>query len=261
MLLAAISMTVSGAAGGGTGWQAAGPPVAFEVATVKRVDPGPKSGRYIKMVAVHRFVAKNFTLKLLIAAAYDLNPKTILGGPGWIDSEQFEINAVTPGDAAPARDEQMKMLRELLVERFKLKFHREQKDFSIYVLSVAPGGAKLKTSTAGADVQPAVVSTVYPDRIRMPARNASMGDFTAVMQRAILDRPVVNRTGLAGRYDFDLEWAPDETQFGGEMPAPMETQSPPLFVAMRQELGLTLEGTRGPVSAMVVDGAERPGVD
>ena len=93
----------------------------------------------------------------------------------------------------------------------------------------------------------------------MPARNATMGDLASVMQRAILDRPVVDKTGLSGRYDFDLEWAPDESQFGGEVPpASDDAPSPPLFSAIQQELGLTLVATRGPVLALVVDSAERP---
>ena len=74
-----------------------------------------------------------------------------------------------------------------------------------------------------------------------------------------ISRPVVDKTGLSGRYDFDLEWAPDETQFGGGLPPASEgSQSPPLFEAIQQQLGLKLEATRGPVAALVVDKAERP---
>jgi uncharacterized protein (TIGR03435 family) len=79
------------------------------------------------------------------------------------------------------------------------------------------------------------------------------------MQRAILDRPVVDKTGLFGRYDFDLEWAPDETQFGGDVPpASEQADAGPLFSAIQQQLGLRLRATRGPVEALVVDNAERP---
>jgi uncharacterized protein (TIGR03435 family) len=153
----------------------------------------------------------------------------------------------------------MSMLRTLLTERFKLGFHREEKVFSIYELKVAKNGPKLKVSTAPPDDPPALISTVYPQRIVMPARNVTMSDLARLMQRAILDRPVVDKTGLTGRYDFDLEWAPDETQFGGEVPAaPTEAQAAPLFSAIQQQLGLRLEATRGPVQALVVDKAERP---
>ncbi len=235
---------------------------AFEVATVKRSDPDEKS-RLLMMEGDHRFIGKNFTLRLLIAAAYDLNPKTISGGPEWVESEHFDIVALTPGDVRPTRMEQMAMLRGLLTERFKLAFHREAKEFSIYELQVAKGGAKLKASAAAADVPPVVgPGVVYPQRIELPGRNATMADFVAVMQRAILDRPVVDKTGLTGRYDFDLVWAPDETQFGGGVPvASADAPTPPLFTAMQEELGLKLEATRGLVQALVLDGAVRPLAD
>jgi uncharacterized protein (TIGR03435 family) len=232
---------------------------AFEVATIKPTDSSA-NGRYIKMEGNNRFVEKYYTLQLLIAAAYDLNPRTISGGPAWINSEHYDIQAVTPGDQRPDHDEQMSMLRSLLTERFKLAFHREPKEFSIYALEVAKGGPKLKTTAASAD-DPVVVgpAVVYPERVVLPGRNASMGDMVSIFQRAILDRPVVDKTEIKGKYDFDLDWAPDETQFGGALtPAPSETPSAPLFRAIEEQMGLKLEAMRGPVSAMVIDSAERP---
>src|SRR5580698_4971185 len=121
---------------------------AFDVATIKPIGPDDEKGRYITMQGTHRFVVKDYTLKLMIAAAYDLNPKTISGGPGWIESDHYNIVAVTPGEIRPTHDEQMSMLRSLLADRFKLTFHREQKVFSIYELEVAKNGPKLKASTA-----------------------------------------------------------------------------------------------------------------
>jgi uncharacterized protein (TIGR03435 family) len=233
---------------------------AFEVATVKPADSGPKSGRYIVMQGTNRFVEKDYTLKLLIAAAYDLNPRTISGGPAWLSDDHYDILAVTPGEVRPNHDEQMSMLRSLLADRFKLTFHREQKVFSIYELQVAKGGPKLKETASHPD-DPAVVGpgVVYPQRIVLPGRNATMGNFVSLLQRAILDRPVVDKTGLSGKYDFDLEWAPDETQFGGDVPpVSAAAPSPPLFEAIQQQLGLRLEATKGPVDALVVDTAERP---
>jgi uncharacterized protein (TIGR03435 family) len=240
---------------------------AFEVATIKPVDPGAGKGRYIVMQGTDRFVAKAYTLKLLIAAAYDLNPREISGGPDWADSDHYDILAVTPGETRPSHDEQMAMLRVLLAERFKLSFHREPKEFSIYALEVIKGGPKyghgdgpgLKPSAAAATDPPALISTVYPDHLHLPARNATMADFVSLLQRAVLDRPVVDKTGLTGRFDFDLTWAADETQFGGEVPvAPADTQAPPLFTAIQEQLGLRLEAMRGPVEALVVDAVERP---
>jgi uncharacterized protein (TIGR03435 family) len=153
----------------------------------------------------------------------------------------------------------MSMLRNLLADRFSLSFHREEKEFSIYVLEVAKSGPKLKESAAPPDDPAALISTVYPQHIFLPARNATMGEFVSLLQRAVLDRPVVDKTGLTGKYDFDLTWAPDETQFGGEVPvAPAEAPAAPLFSAIQEQLGLRMTATRGPVEALVVDKAERP---
>ncbi len=238
--------------------QVAAAPQAFEVATVKAVDAGPRDGHFVKMEGTNRFVAKNFTLQLMIAAAYNVNPKVISGGPAWIDSTKFEIAAVTPGDVRPTREQQMSMLAGLLADRFQLSFHREQRRFALYSLSVGKGGAKLKSSEKGATDPSSVVSTVYPDHILMPARNASMQDFVAVLQRAVLDRPVVDKTGLDGRFDFDLEWAPSEREFGGEIEVPTASSSPPLVMALQQQLGLKLEATQGLAEALVIDRATPP---
>ncbi|MGH9600415.1 MAG: TIGR03435 family protein [Terracidiphilus sp.] len=232
---------------------------AFEVATIKPAPFNAKASRYIVMRGADTFVEKDYTLKLLIAAAYDLNPRQISGGAGWVESDHYDIQARTPGAVRPTHDEQMRMLRNLLADRFKLTFHREQKEFSIYELETGKGGPKLKPSTAPADDPPALISTVYAEKIVMPARNATMGDFVRILQRAVLDRPVVDKTGLSGRYDFDLTWAPDATQFGGEVPvAPPTASSPPFFTAIREQLGLRLVATRGPAEALVIDGVERP---
>ena len=240
---------------------AASPPSsfdAFEVATVKRVVADAKAGRLFRMDGDHRWVATNYTLKNLIALAYDMNPRTISGGPGWMDEQWFNIEAITPGDVRPNRLQQMQMLRALLVERFALKFHRQEREFSIYELDVAKGGPKLKAA-AKPDDPPQLVGVVYPGKIEVPARSVTMDDFVAMLQRATLDRPTVNKTGLTGKYDFDLEWAQDASQYGGQVPAaPDDTQSPPLFTAVQEQLGLKLEATRGMVSAMIVDQAEKP---
>lgn len=232
---------------------------AFDVATIKPADSDAKRGRFIIMKGPHRWIAQNYTVKLMIAAAYDLNPRTISGGPAWVESDHYDIEAITPNDIQPSHDEQMTMLRKLLTDRFSLTFHREPKDFSIYELQLAKGGPRLKPAAEQPDDPPQLISTVYPQKIHLPARNATMRDFVSMMQRALLDRPVVDKTGLTARYDFDLEWAPDETQFGGEVPvASPDAPSPPLFTALQDQLGLKLVATRGPVDTLVIDHVQPP---
>ena len=242
---------------------------AFEVATVKPTPPDDYRGaRLFKMPSAHQFIAKNYPLRMLIGVAFNLPLRAISGGPEWIDSDHYDIVAATPGEAKPTLDEQMSMLQKLLTDRFDLTFHREKKEFSIYGVTIANNGPKLKQSTApsdGDDEAPALIMTVYPaasggiDHVLMPGHNATVAQFASVLQRAVLDRPVVDQTGLSGKYDFDLEWTPDETQFGGTLPqGPPDTERPGIFAAVQQQLGLRLEATRGPVDTIVINRVARP---
>jgi uncharacterized protein (TIGR03435 family) len=235
---------------------------AFEVATIKPVDSGPKSARYITMQGDNHFIAKSYTLKMLIAAAYSLNPITISGGPGWIDSDTFDIAAVTPGEVRPVHQEQMRMLQTSLKDRFTLQFHLQPKQLSVYSLQIAKGGPKLTPTTADPSA-PVVVgpAILYEEStsVKLPVRNATLGDFATLMQRAVLDRPVLDDTALTGRYDFDLKWAADSSQFGGNVPAaPPDNNTASLFTAVQEQLGLKLVPTRGTVQAIAIDSATKP---
>lgn len=231
---------------------------AFEVATIKPTSPDWRGGRFIRMTGPLQFTATNYTLRVLIAAAYNLNTQAVLGGPSWIDSDAYDIVAIAPGDVRPNLDQQMSMLRGLLNERFKLVLHREERELPVYILSVAKNGPKLRPSEAPSDEDPVVVSRIFPDRVELPVRNASMGQVIAVMQRSIFDRPILDRTGIRGRYDFDLEWAPDESQFDGQLRGPFDSSKPSFYTAIQEQVGLKLETAKGPVLALVIDKVERP---
>ncbi len=115
---------------------------------------------------------------------------------------------------------------------------------------MAKGGPKLKPSTAPPGTLPELINTIYPEEkggvhVMLPARNATIMQFAAMMQRTVLDRPVVDQTGLTGTYDFDLEWTPDENQFGGSLPRSWKPLSSSLFTAIQEQLGLRLEATQG----------------
>jgi uncharacterized protein (TIGR03435 family) len=231
----------------------------FEVATIKPTAPDDRSGRFLTMQGAHQFVVRGYTLKFMVAAAYDLPPRLIAGGPAWADSDRYDIVASTPGDRRPTLDQQMAMLRALLAERFKLTVHRESTELPVYALTVAKRGAKLEKSMAK-DEQPLLVNRVFPTYIQLPARNATMAQFASMLQRSVLDRPVVDKTGLPGRYDFDLEWTPDETQFDGRLPASITTsaEKPDLSAALEAQIGLKLESSRGTVDLIVIDRVDRP---
>jgi uncharacterized protein (TIGR03435 family) len=151
------------------------------------------------------------------------------------------------------------MLQKLLADRFKLAFHHDKKELPVYALVVAKGGPKLTKSEADANATP---SLLFRGLGTLPVRNATIADFAGVMQAAVLDRPVVDQTGLTGRYDFVLTWTPDETQFGGlgvKVPPPSENAAAPdLFTAIQQQVGLKFEPTKASVDVIVIDKVEKP---
>jgi uncharacterized protein (TIGR03435 family) len=182
--------------------------------------------------------------------------------PPWVDSDHWDILAKTPSDVRPKLAEQMLMLQQLLNERFKLVLHHAPKELPVYTLTLAKGGAKLKESTTSPDATaegpPPLIFVVSPEVVQLPARYASMGEFASVLQRSPLDRPVIDRTGLSGRFDFELEFAPDETVWGGGLPRPENSQTPGLFGAVQQQLGLRLVAAKSVIDALVIDTVERP---
>ena len=234
----------------------------FEVATIKPAAPD-LSGRYIRMQTAHQLEARNHTVRTLIAASFNVSPQAIFAGPAWAGDDRYQILAKTPSEAKPNLDEQMAMLRRLLTDRFHLKFHRESRELPIYALTVAKSGSKLKETTIVPESipqgPPPLIFVISPQGASLPARYATLADFASILQRAAMKRPVVDQTGLSGRYDFDLKWLPDETQFDFKGPWEQGNSDwPDLSTALQQQLGLKLEATRGQVNVFVIDGVERP---
>jgi len=223
-------------------------PLAFEVSTVKPSSPDAR-GRSFRFVGAHRFTANNHTLKECIGFAYDLSPALISGGPDWADSERYDIVAEFPGETRPGAGQIQLMFRALLADRFQLKFHREEKQVSLYNLVRTKNLLKITESTADpARGRSLLIQNPSPGVSMLPGRNATMADLAALLQRVIVDRTVVDKTGLAGRYDFTLEWTRDLTSEG--------TDKPDIFGAL-QQLGLKLESAKGPVEVLVIDSAAK----
>jgi uncharacterized protein (TIGR03435 family) len=236
-------------------------PQAFEVASIKPATPGDRSGKFAIMQSGHEFVVKNYTVKDLVSFSYDLPPRRISGGPAWTDIDLYNILAGTPGQASPRLEEQMAMVRSLLDDRFQFRYHREQRELPVYELTVAKNGLKLKPSAAPPDTQPLLVSRAFPgSHVQLPARNVTMTEFVSELQRGVLDRPVIDKTSLTGKYDFDLEWEYDDTQFGGHFPPINSGASgkPDLFAAIQQQLGLRLESSRAQVEIIIIDSVQKP---
>ena len=214
------------------------------------------------METTHQVAVKNFPLRMMLAAAYNLTPKAVAGGPSWLDSDGYDVLGETPGSVRPTFEEQMTMLRKLLAERFNLTLHRTEKEFSIYALTVARGGPKLlaAASTPSPAGAPLLYFMLSPQSAKLTARSATMFEVAWAMQRTALDRPVVDKTGLPGRYDVDLEWTPDEMQFAGNrrtFAGEVEHPNPGLFEAIQEQLGLRLDATKGPIETIVIDKVTR----
>ena len=157
-------------------------------------------------------------------------------------------------------DRQMRaMLRNLLADRFQLVFHREQREAPAFVVVLSNDKPTLTPTRA--DPGSMLVAAVGPGSFT--GVNVTMSDFAAAMQGAAMDRPVVDETGLAGRWDFMLEWTPDPSQFGGTaLPVGRERDRPPaLFTAIQEQLGLRMESRRTTVAVLVVDRVEKPSAD
>lgn len=207
-----------------------------------------------------RLIARNHAVRTLLSNAFNLTPNAVVGGPDWIDSARWDIEARTPGEQRPNPDQQMAMLKALVLDRFEVGFHREKRVMPLYTLTVAKNGPKLKESELAADDDRPLINVVYADRVRLPAKNANMAQFASLLQKGVFSRPVVDQTGLAGRFDFELEWTPDDSQFGGQGPASWQTEGTKasLFAALQEQLGLRLETGKGPVEVLIIERVTRP---
>jgi uncharacterized protein (TIGR03435 family) len=255
------------------------PDPAFDVTSVKPNNSG-SSNSSSRTLPGGGFAATNLTVRQLIISAYRLRPFQVTGGPDWIDSARFDIAA----KAAPeqATTPVSSMLRSLLADRFKLRVHTETKEQPIYALVVARAdgrlGPKLTAFTGQCTNGPATSGARESAPAPSPSQAVSCGMNTSVNNTAgtlkgtgqtldrlatalagfAADRMVVERTGLKGLYDIDLQWTPDTLRTGGTATT---SDYPSLFTALQEQLGLKLESSRGPVEYVVVDSVERPSPD
>jgi uncharacterized protein (TIGR03435 family) len=230
----------------------------FEVATIKPSRPDTP-GQSIT-VRGRTFNTLNQTVAGMMTFAYGLHPDQIVGGPAWMKSDRFDIQAEPEGTAMPAERHWRSMLAKLLVSRYGLTFHKDKKDLPVYALTLLRSGHKLTKNDTNPNGLPALF---FRGLGVFPVRNATMKDFCGTMQAVVLDRPVVDQTGIEGRYDFTLTWTPDETQFGGRggqaPPGADSANAPPgLFTAIQEQLGLKLEPAKQAVEVLVIDRLEKP---
>jgi uncharacterized protein (TIGR03435 family) len=234
-------------------------PKAFDVATIK-LNSSADNRDALLLQPGGRFVATGIPLKMLMTDAYNVRDFEISGGPGWINTDRWDIEARAEGVSGRLPLDQFKaMLRVLIEDRFQLKVHREMKEMPVYVLSVGKNGSKLKTNSG----EPGPMVGVR--RGQMTVKKVPMAMVAQTLSNT-LRRPVIDKTGLTGEYDFTLEWAPEPgqgTAVGPPPPgpapdAPAAADGPTIFTAIQEQLGLRLDSQKAPVETIVVDRVERP---
>jgi bla regulator protein BlaR1 len=226
-----------------------------------------------------RFTATNNTLRDLILKAYGilLTPYLLSGGPAWIDSERYDVDAKAEAGAIPANapskvlwEKTRLMLRTLLTERFKLSIRRETKEMPVYELVVAKNGPKLKKADQDCGASATACHGFSGGPRQLSGTAVDMYDL-ALMLSAYSDRPVLDETGVQGNFDIKLQWNPfaartqpaEDVQRSPQAEAregrnPDLDSLPSLFTALEQQLGLRLESRKGPVETYVIDHVERP---
>jgi len=242
----------------------------FEVATIK---PNNSNATQLQALIIRgrQFVTRASSVDDLISFAYKVQLKQIVDGQPWMATDRFDIEALPDAEGVPNTHQIEVMIRKLLADRFQLKFHHEQREMSAYVLEVAKSGPKLTPNDSKGNL-PGLGFRPGADGVTLGAGNATMADFTGFLQVLVLDRPVVDRTGLTGKYDFKCTFTPDDSQFNGHpprLPAPQGADSaqgsttavgsaPSLYEAMPEQLGLKLTAEKTAVDVLVIDHVEKP---
>ncbi len=242
----------------------------FEVASIKANHSGLSAVNF-GMPGGGRFTATNAPLRELIRVAFNNVPDfLIVDAPDWIRSERFDVNA--RAEESADRDKLFAMIRTLLTDRFNLATHRETRDVAQYALvRLKPDGALGPRLRPTATDCPAILAAAQrgtppprSDRILCGSRNRpgtiAIGGMTMdQIARGLwsqLGRVVIDRTGLTGAFDLDLDFAAETS---ADVPASID--SPSIFTAVQEQLGLRLEAARGPVEVLVIDRVERPAED
>lgn len=222
---------------------------AYDVVTIRPSAPGGRAGAD---TTSDSYTARSMTLKMLLEDAYGVRQQLISGIPRPLEEPRFDLQAkvVDPETIRSLTDEQRPaMLLQVLQDRFRLKAHIEMKVLPVYNLVVLHGGPKFKDAT-----NESLNNADMEVRRRMLTATAQPMPALANILTALVNRTVLDQTGLTGSYDFTLRWTPDATEAATDV-----MSAPGIFAAVEDQLGLKLRPGKGPVKTLVVDEAEMPG--
>jgi uncharacterized protein (TIGR03435 family) len=273
--LAILTVTTLGIVAAQSPAAPSGPRLTFEVASIKRNVSGDQ-GAQIRLQPGGQLAVTNNSLYNLIRNAWGTQRYEMVPGPklpSWIDSDRWDIVAKVPTDTPQTQEYMMLRLRSLLEDRFKLVARKEMREMPVYELVVARGdgqlGPQIKRSgdecaaqararAAGATPPPVPSGGFCGTRAgngSVSSKGVELANFVRNLG-GMTGRLVIDKTGLTGPYDLDLQWTPDPPAGGPAQGAPGDGVS--LFAAIQEQLGLKLEAKRAPVEVLVVDSAERP---
>ena len=228
----------------------------FEVASIKPTKPGTRGGGMRVMPGGQEFKTEGVSLRFMIAFMYWVPTRHVTGGPAWLDTDLWDISAKAdhPHDLEDLRE----MFRNLLTDDFKLQFRKDVKEGPVYALTVDKSGLKMKPDTDPWDFEVSVKGG--PGGVTIGKR-VSLQRLCWQLQTILQqdERPVIDRTGLPGYYDFTLSFLPElPPGFDKEKLPPEMLDRPSIFDAVKQQLGLKLEAQKGPMEYYVIERAEKP---
>lgn len=221
------------------------PAQAFEVAAIRPNPIGASAGTGFDFNGTSLRVT-NATLQYLIRSAYRMQGDQIIGGPAWLSSDRFDIDAKTTGTEKIASEQFRAMLQNLLADRFHLRVHSETREMTVYALIPDRAGSKLREDTDGGGSR--FSTEMGSGKAVLTGTRVSMEQLTGYIGDK-LGRVVLDKTGLKGNFDFTFEWDPEQAADGA---------GPSMFTGLREQMGLKLESTKAPVDVLVIDHVEKP---
>jgi uncharacterized protein (TIGR03435 family) len=223
----------------------------FLVAAIRPSDPNDPRAVYGWTFESQgrQILCKQATVMDIVSVIYGVQARQIVGGPEWLRKDRYDISGVPDLPGEPNVDQFRGMYKKLLAERFHLVLHREMREMPIYAITVAKGGPHLKA--AGPDEELNTGNSGDGSQRTLKFTNMPMAEFAHNLD-IYEDRPVVDQTGLPGRYDFTLSWTYDVST------ASSPDAPPSLFTAIKEQLGLRMDAVKGQAEVLVIDHVERP---
>jgi uncharacterized protein (TIGR03435 family) len=250
MLCAGVSLVYAQGSVTGTKTMSRDADPDWEAVTVRPTDPDAKDDPFV--IVGRHLTMQNRTVENLMLMGYGVQKSQIAGAPEWVRTAHFDVDGVPDVEGQPNTTQVQGLMRKLLAERFGLKMHMEPRVMPVYALLVAKGGARLVESKGDPSGLPDERMLENGGERTFKMANSNVVDLT-LMLKNFLDRPVVDQTGLKGRYDFELRYTFDELRA-----RPDGNASPVVFTAIQEQLGLKLEPARASADVLVVDAVQRP---